>query len=256
MWTSFDLHRFVAHYMSIRFPICLALNKIDALPDTNGLEIGGNIQGLVVDKGVIQLCQHQAINRGELAMPVSAFAETWEILKQANTKTKACMNTSSLIHAHAAMEQSEERYSDPGDVKDNDVLQSEKNTVPPLTSNDCKTDHAEVQLQVQIVEEEVEEKKKEVKAFIPVEGSAAWMKNEAVLEKVKRLWNTTGAHCTVLYCTVMYCTVLYCNVLCCTVLYCTVSGIHLCIVLTIELCGIIDHYHNPSSLLMISTHCS
>lgn len=237
MWTSFDLHRFVAHYMSIRFPICLALNKIDALPDTNGLDIGGNIQGLVVDKGVVQLCQHQAINRGELAIPVSAFAETWEILKQANTKTKACMNTSSLIHAHVAMEQSEEIYSDPGDVKHNDVIQSKKSTVRELPSNDCKTDHAELQVEgqveirVEIVvkeEDEIEEKKKEVKAFFPVEGSAAWMKNEAVLEKVKRLWNTTGAHCAV-------------------------SGIHLCTVLTNELCGTIDHYHKPSTS---STYCS
>ena len=217
MWTSLDLHRFVAHYMSIRFPICLALNKIDALPDINGLETGGSIPGLVVDKGVIQLCQHQAINRGELAMPVSAFAETWEILKQANTKTKACMNSSSLIHAHAAMEQSEEKYSDPGDAKHNDVNQSENNTVPILPFNVCKTDHAEVQVEVRVevefevevvVDEEEEEKKKEVKAFIPVVGSAAWMKNEAVLEKVKRLWNTTGAHCAV-------------------------SGIQSCIVLTI-----------------------
>lgn len=192
--------------MSIRFPICLALNKIDALPNINGLETGGSIPGLEVDKGVIQLCQHQAINRGELAMPVSAFAETWEILKQANTKTKACMNTSSLINAHVAMEQSEEKYCDPGDAKHNDVNESEKNTAPTLPSNDCKTDHAEVQVQIEVhvevevkvvVDEEEEEKKKEVKAFIPVEGSAAWMKNEAVLEKVKRLWNTTGAHCAV-----------------------------------------------------------
>ena len=198
MWTSLDLHRFVAHYMSIRFPICLALNKIDALPELNGAELGGNLQRSTVHKNVIQLCQRQAINRGELAMPVSAFAETWEILKQAHTQTKASRDASCLILAHSAMEQSDVKFVDPEDVKHHDVLQSKIKLLPYKNG---KTDNAEVEAEV--VEEE-EEKKKDVKAFIPVEGSAAWMKNEAVLDKVKRLWGTTGKHNEVLYQTSIY----------------------------------------------------
>ncbi len=27
-WTEYDLHRLVAHYLAVRFPICLALNKV------------------------------------------------------------------------------------------------------------------------------------------------------------------------------------------------------------------------------------
>ena len=178
--------------MSVRFPICLALNKIDALPDVKRVEIRGQGRESVVDGDVIQLCQHQAINRGELAMPVSAFAETWEILKQAHTQTKASKNASSIIHAHAAMEQSGEKYHDPEYLQHDDVLQLKELAVNPSPSKNGKTDDFEVE--VEVVEEE-EVKKKEVKAFIPVEGSAAWIKNEAVLEKVKRLWGTTGTYC-------------------------------------------------------------
>jgi hypothetical protein len=191
--------------MSVRFPICLALNKIDALPDVRRVEVRGECHEAVVEGDVIQLCQQQAINRGELAMPVSAFAETWEILKQAHTQTKASKHASSIIHAHAAMEQSGEKYHDPEHVQHDDVLQLKEPAVDPMPSKNGKTRNVdvkvevEVEVEVQVVEEE-EVKKKEVKAFIPVEGSAAWIKNEAVLEKVKRLWGTTGTYCVRLIC--------------------------------------------------------
>jgi hypothetical protein len=178
--------------MSVRFPICLALNKIDALPDVRKVEKGGEGRDSVVEGDVIQLCQHQAINRGELAMPVSAFAETWEILKQAHTQTKASKNASSIIHAHAAMEQSGEKYHDAAYVQHDDVLQLKESAVDPMPSINGETHN--FGFQVEVVEEEEEVKKKEVKAFIPVEGSAAWIKNEAVLEKVKRLFGTTGTY--------------------------------------------------------------
>lgn len=180
--------------MSVRFPICLALNKIDALPDVRRVGIRGEVRESVVDGDVIQLCQHQAINRGELAMPVSAFAETWEILKQAHTQTKASKNASSIIHAHTAMEQSGEKYHDPEYIQHDDVRQSKELAVNPSPSTNGKTHNVEDKVVVEVVEEE-EVKKKEVKAFIPVEGSATWIKNEAVLEKVKRLWGTTGTYC-------------------------------------------------------------
>lgn len=181
--------------MSVRFPICLALNKIDALPDVRRAEIRGEGRDSVVDGDVIQLCQHQAINRGELAMPVSAFAETWEILKQAHTQTKASKNASPIIHAHAAMEESGENYHDAAYVQHDHVLQLKEPVVRPMPSKNGKTHNVDVKVEGEVVEEEEEVKKKEVKAFIPVEGSAAWIKNEAVLEKVKRLWGTTGMCC-------------------------------------------------------------
>lgn len=69
-WSSLDVHRLVAHYLSIRFPICLALNKVDALPED--------------ENGVIIDCQRLAQARGEAAIPMSAQAETWVLYKQAN----------------------------------------------------------------------------------------------------------------------------------------------------------------------------
>jgi hypothetical protein len=77
-WTAFDLHRFVAHYLAIRFPVCLALNKIDAFSDDldNG-KIGFSMEN---DRSVVALCQRQAAGRGEAAVPVSALVEGWEVI--------------------------------------------------------------------------------------------------------------------------------------------------------------------------------
>ena len=128
----------MAHYLAIRFPVCLALNKIDAFEEEVveggdgggltasgaglGVSVPGAAPGLVKlgalatrpapglglgpgpglstsapglglgpgpgvsrcqGREIIRLCQHQARDRGELAVPVSAFAETWDLLKQA-----------------------------------------------------------------------------------------------------------------------------------------------------------------------------
>jgi hypothetical protein len=70
-WSVADLHRFVAHFLSIRFPICLALNKVDSFPN---VEDG---------KEIINKCQRDALDRGEIAVPVSAKADSWMITKQA-----------------------------------------------------------------------------------------------------------------------------------------------------------------------------
>lgn len=75
-WTAQDLHRLVAHYLSIRFPICLALNKVDSLrtrplPSCSNT----NIIGQTID--IIFQCQNEAKLRGEVAVPVSARAEFW-----------------------------------------------------------------------------------------------------------------------------------------------------------------------------------
>jgi ribosome-binding ATPase YchF (GTP1/OBG family) len=68
-WTARDLHRMVAHFLSIRFPVCLALNKIDSLDKSDEAQT------------VIRQCQETARLRGEAAVPVSARAECW-ILNQ------------------------------------------------------------------------------------------------------------------------------------------------------------------------------
>lgn len=70
-WSSFDVHRLVAHYLSIRFPICLALNKADMLPE--GSE----------GAAVVEECSRIARLQGEVAVPVSARAESWALLKLA-----------------------------------------------------------------------------------------------------------------------------------------------------------------------------
>jgi hypothetical protein len=61
-FSDFDIHRMVAYYLSVRFPTCLALNKIDELPPDVGEE-------------VVRQCQDMALARGEVAVPVSARAE-------------------------------------------------------------------------------------------------------------------------------------------------------------------------------------
>lgn len=37
-WSRFDLHRVVAHFLSVRFPMCLALNKCDKLIRNNQID--------------------------------------------------------------------------------------------------------------------------------------------------------------------------------------------------------------------------
>eukprot|EP01034_Spumella_vulgaris_P031881 gene31881-39384_t len=70
-WMARDLHRMVAHFLSIRFPVCLALNKIDSLDKSDDKQ------------SVITQCQETARLRGEAAVPVSARAECWLLTKQA-----------------------------------------------------------------------------------------------------------------------------------------------------------------------------
>jgi ribosome-binding ATPase YchF (GTP1/OBG family) len=73
-WTQQDLHRMVAHFLSIRFPVCLALNKMDAL---------GPGQDAVA---VIAHCQATARLRGEAAVPVSARAECFVLNRQVHSE--------------------------------------------------------------------------------------------------------------------------------------------------------------------------
>jgi len=75
-WGLLDLHRLVAHYLLIRFPICLALNKVDAFPESASIKEGEG------EEEVVQCCQQEALNRGEVAVPVSAMCEHWILQKQ------------------------------------------------------------------------------------------------------------------------------------------------------------------------------
>ena len=51
--SALDLHRLVAHFLSVRFPMCLALNKVD---DFSDMEQAASV---VLD------CQRAAVARGE-----------------------------------------------------------------------------------------------------------------------------------------------------------------------------------------------
>jgi ribosome-binding ATPase YchF (GTP1/OBG family) len=79
-WQPLDLHRMVAHFLSIRFPVCLALNKIDAL--------GADEEA----QAVVAQCQNTARLRGEVAVPVSARAECFELNRQAALADSAVAN--------------------------------------------------------------------------------------------------------------------------------------------------------------------
>jgi ribosome-binding ATPase len=82
-WTAQDLHRLVAHYLSIRFPICLALNKVDSLQEIDPTVRNSSCDNFNKSQRsrptveIIYQCQHEARLRGEVAVPVSAKAEFW-----------------------------------------------------------------------------------------------------------------------------------------------------------------------------------
>ena len=183
-WTTFDLHRLVAHYLSVRFPICLALNKIDAFPDsshrnnsnddTQKKNHGSNnnncevLKKNVIDptggdggRGIVQECRSQAISRGELAVPVSAFAENWNILKQAHA----------LIQSQA-------------------VTQTKTTETNTDVNQKIKAEKGNIENKVEEIFEESEGEKGK-KAF-PLPGSRPWRENEAVLDRVRTIWKTTG----------------------------------------------------------------
>lgn len=66
-WTCLDLHRLVAHYITVRFPLCLALNKLD------------QIEGV---EAIVKM-QHIALSRGEVAVPCSAKFDNYFIYEEA-----------------------------------------------------------------------------------------------------------------------------------------------------------------------------
>ena len=70
-WSSYDLHKLVAFYLSIRFPICIALNKIDLLNEDQ--------------RDSIQEFMRSISSMGEVAVPVCAAAESLKLLKRAKT---------------------------------------------------------------------------------------------------------------------------------------------------------------------------
>jgi ribosome-binding ATPase YchF (GTP1/OBG family) len=90
-WQPLDLHRMVAHFLSIRFPVCLALNKIDALGADQGAQ------------GVVAQCQDTARLRGEVAVPVSARAECFELNRQAALNDSAATSRRGDVTAEKAI---------------------------------------------------------------------------------------------------------------------------------------------------------
>lgn len=158
---------------------------MDAFPDSlaseEGAVGGGMAGGRDGGREIVRICQMQAIERGELAVPVSAFAETWEILKHANLQAHAAagkeaanggqvLSTGSCT-ALASNSRSKENISD---------------GIGAAGSNGHSEDDGGGE----------EIAKREVKAFFPLEGSAQWTKNEAVLDRVKSIWKTTGTYPT------------------------------------------------------------
>jgi hypothetical protein len=71
LWSKYDVHRLVAHYLCLRFPVCLALNKVDLFRDGE--------EGLAS----IQQCMREARRRGEVAVPVSAACESFRLSVEA-----------------------------------------------------------------------------------------------------------------------------------------------------------------------------
>jgi ribosome-binding ATPase YchF (GTP1/OBG family) len=84
-WDKQQLHTFVAHFLLLRFPICLALNKVDLL-NMNSTEC----------KAYVADIQMRCIERGELAIPISAASELYtQEQEQGETTTSIAMNNMS-----------------------------------------------------------------------------------------------------------------------------------------------------------------
>lgn len=74
-WTAHDLHKLVALYLSIRFPTCIALNKIDRIDSHQ--------------RDLISKWQREVSDLGEVAVPVCAAAENWNLLRKAGKTSGA-----------------------------------------------------------------------------------------------------------------------------------------------------------------------
>ena len=128
-------------------------------------------------KGIISLCQQQAVQRGELAVPVSAFAETWQILKQV-----AQLQEQEKEHSSVAKQTDPLSNSESGD----NVLRH-----PLVEESHSSLKHHE-RGSGDVDDGVIEEEGREVKAMCPKKGSTLWLKNEAILDRVKRTWLSTG----------------------------------------------------------------
>jgi ribosome-binding ATPase YchF (GTP1/OBG family) len=104
--SALDLHRLVAHFLSIRFPTVLALNKIDDFDDASA------------GRSVIQTCQEEAFRRGELAIPVCARAENWIQLKE------VCKMNSNAAAVAATLSLSEQASQSMGILAADDSISS------------------------------------------------------------------------------------------------------------------------------------
>lgn len=67
-WSALDLHKLVAQYLSIRFPTCLALNKIDRMDDEQ--------------REKLSIWQREIEEMGEVAVPICAVGENWNLLRE------------------------------------------------------------------------------------------------------------------------------------------------------------------------------
>lgn len=98
-FSEYDIHRLVAHYLSVRFPTCLALNKIDEL-HLNGEKI-------------VQQCQEMALARGEVAVPVSARAECRVLMQQLEGCASGTESTNAKVE-ESVLQQTLSRWGSTG----------------------------------------------------------------------------------------------------------------------------------------------
>ena len=261
-WTSLDLHRFVSHYLTVRFPICLALNKIDAFFDdsysdggdvSNGNNNSNNsnhkrndnddnnndkINSLTGKKdnlhninnygrNIIKICQSQAILRGELAVPVSAFAENWKIMKQAYIQSMSAANAVASSSNSTRLLGEKQNVSQNGndnhgsninsnnkDNNNNDYNNDNTNNNNNNHNNNDNNNHNNNHNnnnnkhpsvfnsnEDDTLTENIKEEGKddEAKSDIPLRGSRLWIENEATLERVMKIWLTTGCPILLIY---------------------------------------------------------
>jgi hypothetical protein len=115
---------------------------------------------------VVMLCQRQAVQRGEVAVPVSAQAESWELLKQA---------AGIYTESHASSDNS---HVDDNNAVEDTVVEKAVDVEENGTDVDAET--------------VANMKNKSGRPMLPPVGSPQWEANEEALRRVRADWGGTG----------------------------------------------------------------
>ena len=91
-WTVLEIHRLVAFYLTIRFPICICANKVDSFKSKSEMLCS------------IDALKKNAFNRGETIVPCSALLDSWHVLATAKKETLCGVSEDMEAKYHAMID--------------------------------------------------------------------------------------------------------------------------------------------------------